>query len=35
MLAMSAARDYSFSKVPNLKQEGKITDQSNFVNDLT
>ena len=35
MLAMSAARDYSFSKVPYLKQEEKITDQSNFVNDLT
>ena len=35
MFAMTTALDYSFSTVPYLKQEEKITDQSNFVNDLT
>ena len=36
LFAMSAARDYSFSKVPYLKQEEKITDlHPNFVNHLT
>ena len=32
MFALSDARDYSFSKVPYLEREEKITDQSNFVN---
>ena len=31
MFALSDARDYSFSKVPYLEREEKITDQSNFV----
>ena len=35
MFALSDARDYSFSKVPYLEREEKITDQSNFVNDMT
>ena len=35
MFALSGARDYSFSKVPYLEQEKKITDQSNFVNNVT
>ena len=30
MFALSDARDYSFSKVPYLEREEKITDQSNF-----
>ena len=29
MFALSDARDYSFSKVPYLEREEKITDQSN------
>ena len=32
---MSGARDYSFSKVSYLEREEKITDQSNFVNNVT
>ena len=35
MFASSDARDYSFSKVPYLEREEEITDQSNFVNDVT
>ena len=35
MFALSDARDYSFSKVPYLEREEKITDQSNFVNNVT
>ena len=35
MFGLSGARDYFFSKVPYLKREEKITDQSNFVNDVT
>ena len=35
MFALSDARDYSFSKVPYLEQEKKITDQSNFLNNVT
>ena len=31
MFALSDARDYSFSKVPYLEGEEKITDQSNYV----
>ena len=31
----SDARRYSFSQVPYLEREEKITDQSNFVNDVT
>ena len=31
----SDARGYSFSQVPYLEREEKITDQSNFVNDVT
>ena len=34
MFALSVARDYSFSKVPYLEGE-EITDQSNFVNNVT
>ena len=32
---LSNARDYSFPKVLYLEREEKITDQSNFVNDVT
>ena len=35
MFSLSDARDYSLSKVPYLEQEEKITDQSNFVNNVT
>ena len=35
IFALSYARDYSFSKVPYLEQEEEITDQSNFVNNVT
>ena len=35
MFALSDARDYSFSQVPYLEREEKITDQSNFVNNVT
>ena len=35
MFAFSDARDYSFSKVPYLEREEEITDQSNFVNNVT
>ena len=35
MFALSNARDYSFSKVPYLEREEEITDQSNFVNNVT
>ena len=35
MFALSDARDYSFSKVPYLEREEEITDQSNFVNNVT
>ena len=34
-LLFSDARDYSFSKVPYLEREEEITDQSNFVNNVT
>jgi len=30
-----AQREFSFSQVPYLEREEKITDQSNFVNDVT
>ena len=33
MFALSDAHEYSFSQGPYLKQEEKITDLSNFVND--
>ena len=35
MFALSDARGYSFSKVPYLELEEEITDQSNFVNNVT
>ena len=35
MFALSDARDYSFSKVPYLEREEEITDQSNFVDNVT
>ena len=35
MFALFDAREYSFSQVPYLEREEKITDQSNFVNDVT
>ena len=35
MFALSDARDYSFSKVPYLEREQEITDQSNFVKNVT
>ena len=35
MFALSDARDYSFLKVPYLEQGKKITDQSNFLNNVT
>ena len=35
MFALSDARDYAFSKVPYLEREEEITDQSNFVNNVT
>ena len=35
MFALSDARDYSISKVPYLEREEEITDQSNFVNNVT
>ena len=35
MFALSDTRDYSFSKVPYLRREEEITDQSNFVNNVT
>ena len=35
MFALSNARDYSFLKVPYLEREEEITDQSNFVNNVT
>ena len=35
MFALSDASDYSFSKVPYLEREEEITDQSNFVNNVT
>ena len=34
-LLLSDAPDYSFSKVPYLEREEEITDQSNFVNNVT
>ena len=33
MFALSVAHEHSFSQVPYLKQEEKITDLSKFVND--
>ena len=33
MFALSVAHEYSFSQVPYLKWEEKITDLSHFVND--
>ena len=35
MFALSDTRDYSFSKVPYLEREEKMTDPSNFVNNVT
>ena len=35
MFALSDACDYSFSKVPYLEREEEITDQSNFVDNVT
>ena len=35
MFALSDACDYSFSQVPYLEGEEEITDQSNFVNNVT
>ena len=35
MFALFDAREYSFSQVPYLEREEEITDQSNFVNDVT
>ena len=35
MLALSDARDYSFSKVPYLERLEEITDQSKFVKNVT
>ena len=35
MFAFSDARDYSFSKVSYLARAEEITDQSNFVNNVT
>ena len=35
MFALYDARDYSFSKVPYLEREEEITDQSNFINNVT
>ena len=35
MFALSDARDYSFSKLPYLEREEEISDQSNFVNNVT
>ena len=35
MFALPDARDYPFSKVPYLEREEEITDQSNFVNNVT
>ena len=35
MFALSDAPDCSFSKVPYLEREEEITDQSNFVNNVT
>ena len=35
MFSLSYALDYSFSKVPYLEREEEMTDQSNFVNNVT
>ena len=35
MFPLFDARDYSFSKVPYVEREKEITDQSNFVNNVT
>ena len=35
MFALSDANDYSFSKILYLEREEEITDQSNFVNNVT
>ena len=35
MFVLSDARDYAFSEVPYLEREEKITEQSNFVNNVT
>ena len=35
MFALSDAREFLFSQVPYLERDQKITDQSNFVNDVT
>ena len=35
MFGLSHARDYSFSKVPYLEREEKMTDPSDFVNNVT
>ena len=35
MFALSDARDYSFSKLPYLEREEEITEQWNFVNNVT
>ena len=34
-IALSDARDYSFSKVPYLERKEEVADQSNFVNNVT
>ena len=34
MFALSDAREFLFSQVPYLERDQKITDQSNFVNDV-
>lgn len=35
MFALYDAREYSFLQVPYLEREEKVTDQSNFVDDVT
>ena len=35
MFALSHAREFSFLQVPYLEREEKITDRSNFVNEVT
>ena len=35
MFALSDTRDYSFWKVPYLEREEKMTDPSDFVNNVT
>ena len=35
MFALFDARNYSFSKVPYLERQEEVTDESNFVNNVT